>query len=259
MIDSFKVIFHENSTLFQYPWHKKQYPIKRDIVVGCIESIGDEVINLKILDYMSVRGYIIINTLSKKKRKEVESLTEGQILPLEVLDEDMNMTIINLNQDKIADLENYGFLINIMIKYCIKTKKDFVTTMTQTFWKCSSIEEANETLKDHTHPIFDFDDSQSLKEIIKELQKSRLEINLVLVTWALNPLILIRSILEKITFIHPNCQLVQLNSPNYKFIIKDSAREEILEINNNFHDIIAKIIGTNDEIRYQVFKVMIDA
>jgi len=278
MTESFVSKFNIDNMMFKYPWHSNKFPKADDLVIGYIKSIEDGGIKIRILDYMSIEGYMPFQELSKRRVYSIRSLfKEGQIKPLLVLavDEskgfvDLSNKYVSMAKDDIVRLEKYGHLIRIMTKWIIKTfptedytisQDNWNSVMEKTLWKLGTMNEAYDTFLDikmentKIEDVFDLDNLESLNDLIEESisYEVSLKIKLKLFTWGINPVSSIKSILNTVIE-ELDCKLEQVSPPEYDFVIKSSRKGEIFEINDNLDDTVSEIIQKYDDVEYELFK-----
>jgi len=278
MTESFVSKFNIDNMMFKYPWHSNKFPKADDLVIGYIKSIEDGGIKIRILDYMSIEGYMPFQELSKRRVYSIRSLFKvGQIKPLLVLavDEskgfvDLSNKYVSMAKDDIVRLEKYGHLIRIMTKWIIKTfptedytisQDNWNSVMEKTLWKLGTMNEAYDTFLDikmentKIEDVFDLDNLESLNDLIEESisYEVSLKIKLKLFTWGINPVSSIKSILNTVIE-ELDCKLEQVSPPEYDFVIKSSRKSEIFEINDNLDDTVSEILQKYDDVEYELFK-----
>ena len=113
-----------NEKLFNLPWHKESVPTPETIVIARIDKITDYGVEVNIINYNNISGFIAVNELSRKKLRSIRAIVKvGEIKPLLVtrveykngnINIDLsNKQVINMN-DEINRLERYYKLINIV-------------------------------------------------------------------------------------------------------------------------------------------------
>ena len=147
-MNTFKTKFNEK--LFNLPWHKELLPTPETIVMARINKITDYGVEVSIINYNNINGFIAVNELSRKKIRSIRSILKvGEIKPLLVIRVEhkngninidlSNKQVINMN-DEINRLERYYKLINIVHTW-LKSIKSYN-------FKDSNIDNISYTLND---------------------------------------------------------------------------------------------------------------
>ena len=105
-MSDFKVKFNNNS--FAMKWHEKTYPEIDEVVICRVKQINDYGIQVNILNYGNIDGFLAINELSRKKIKSIRSVIKvGDIKPLVVIRKDLknNQMLIDLSKKQLSDIE----------------------------------------------------------------------------------------------------------------------------------------------------------
>lgn len=122
--------FNEGSSIFRQQIHRTVVPSPDDVVLAKIDSISELGINVIILDYQRLPGFIGLNELSKRRVYKMASVfKQNDIVPLLVIRcENQYVDLSNKSLDTIGDevirMEQNFRIIKIFQKWLIRCQNE---------------------------------------------------------------------------------------------------------------------------------------
>jgi len=287
MTETFNTVYTRNAVIFNLPWHKNKYPSPDDIVIGHIDKIEDNGLVVSILDYMKIEALMPLQELSRRKISSIRSLfKEGDIKPLLVLRVDtekgyidLSNKYINMAKDEIVRFDRYALLIKIFFQWInylsnkqsstefnIKIDPDYwIKLLSKSLWLYSqseiydifiNIKSGDQNIRD-IFPDVEVTDEElnKLKKIIDDtiIYNIELQVNVSLVSWGINSIETIKTILSEIRdTIGNDCQLIKTTAPNYVFSLKSKNKQYIIDISESLKDTLKTKMSLYHDIKFNI-------
>jgi len=251
--------FNADSITYSIPWHKSKYPKPDDVVIAQVTNVSNMGIDVLILDYLSIDGYIALEELSKKRVYNLRSFIKpGDIKLLLVLRVDEHRGFVDLSNkyfndtdepcEDVVRVENYSKMVRLFHQWQLqihnKGKPEFDTLIPHTVWrsvmektlwldsvsdnydKILSIANCSKTIQE-CFPLLSGEDLDILESLVFKNFKVQYEltIKIKLTTWSINSVGKIKSTIKPIIdLFHDYKTDVTISAPDY--IIKLMSNNE---------------------------------